>query len=107
MYEARPLAMARMEAEGDALGADGVAGVRLTFMAYEWSPGLAEFMAIGTAIKSESGRRYMTPAGKPFSSDFSGQDFWRSIKAGHAPLRLVMGTCVYRVAHQRFRQALS
>ncbi|MGH7761959.1 MAG: heavy metal-binding domain-containing protein [Candidatus Dormibacteraceae bacterium] len=107
MYEARSLAMARMEAEADALGADGVAGVRLTFKAYEWGPGLAEFMAIGTAIKSESGGSYKTPAGKPFTSDLSGQDFWKLIKAGHAPLGLVMGTCVYHVAHQGFRQALS
>src|ERR1700693_518469 len=55
MYDGRFLAMSRMEAEADALGADGVAGVRLTFKAYEWGPGLAEFMAIGTAIKGESG----------------------------------------------------
>jgi len=106
MYEARSLAMSRMEAEADALGADGVAGVRLVFKAYEWGPGLAEFMAIGTAIKAESGS-YRTPAGKPFTSDLNGQDFWKLIKAGHAPLGLVMGTCVYHVAHQGFRQALS
>jgi len=106
MYDARFLAMSRMEAEADALGADGVAGVRLSFRSYEWGPGLAEFMAIGTAIKAESGS-YKTPAGKPFTSDLSGQDFWKLIKAGHAPLGLVMGTCVYHVAHQGFRQALS
>src|SRR6202140_1501528 len=106
MYEARSLAMARMEAEAEALGADGIAGVRLTFKAYEWGPGLAEFRGIGTAIKAESGS-YKTPAGKPFTSDLNGQDFWKLIKAGHAPLGLVMGTCVYHVAHQGFRQALS
>src|ERR1700675_717493 len=106
MYEARSLAMARMEAEADALGADGIVGVRLTFKAYEWGPGLAEFMAIGTAVKAESGS-YKTAAGKPFTSDLNGQDFWKLIKAGHAPLGLVMGTCVYHVAHQGFRQALA
>ena len=106
MYEARFLAMSRLEAEADALGADGVAGVRLIFKAYEWGPGLAEFMAIGTALKAESGS-YRTPAGKPFTSDLSGQDFYKLVKAGHAPLGLVMGTCVYHVAHQGFRQALS
>lgn len=106
MYNARFLAMSRMEAEADTLGADGIAGVRLIFKAYEWGPGLAEFMAIGTAVKAESGS-YRTPAGKPFTSDLSGQDFWKLIKAGHAPLGLVMGTCVYHVAHQGFRQALS
>src|ERR1700680_656805 len=62
MYDARFLAMSRMEAEADALGADGVAGVRLSFKSYEWGPGLAEFMAIGTAIKAESGS-YKTAGG--------------------------------------------
>ncbi len=99
--------MSRMEAEADALGADGIAGVRLTFKSYEWGPGLAEFMAIGTALKSETGGSFKTVAGKPFTSDLSGQDFWKLIKAGHAPLGLVMGSCVYHVAHQGFRQALS
>ncbi len=75
MYNARFLAMSRMEAEADTLGADGIAGVRLIFKAYEWGPGLAEFMAIGTAVKAESGS-FRTPAGKPFTSDLWGQDFW-------------------------------
>ncbi len=106
MYNARFLAMSRMEAEADTLGADGIVGVRLIFKAYEWGPGLAEFLAIGTAVKAESGS-YRTPAGKPFTSDLSGQDFWKLVKAGHAPLGLVMGTCVYHVAHQSLRQAIN
>jgi uncharacterized protein YbjQ (UPF0145 family) len=105
MYNARFLAMSRMEAEADALGADGVVGVRLTFKQYEWGPALAEFIAIGTAVKSETGS-YRTLAGKPFTSDLSGQDFWKLVKTGHAPLGLVLGTCVYHVAHQSLRQAL-
>jgi uncharacterized protein YbjQ (UPF0145 family) len=105
MYNARELAMSRMEAEADALEADGIVGVRLTFKQYEWGPSLAEFIAVGTAVKASSGS-YRTAAGKPFTSDLSGQDFWKLIKAGHAPLALVMGTCVYHVAHQSLRQAL-
>src|SRR5260370_19338683 len=95
-----------MEGGGDALGADGIVGVRLLFKAYDGGRGLAEVMAIGTAVKAESGS-YKTAAGKPFTSDLSGQDFWKLVKAGHAPLGLVMGTCVFHVAHQGFRQALS
>src|SRR5437588_784897 len=41
-----------------------------------------------------------------FTSDLSGQDFWTLIQAGYAPLGMVMGTCVYHVAHQRFWQAM-
>src|SRR5439155_17784008 len=56
MYNARFLAMSRMEAEADALGADGIVGVRVTFKQYEWGPALAEFIAIGRAVKGEWGR---------------------------------------------------
>src|SRR5579862_9804230 len=52
MYHARELAMTRMEEEADALGADGIVGVRLDVGRYEWGEHLAEFIAIGTAVKS-------------------------------------------------------
>src|SRR5437763_6620212 len=55
MYHARELAMTRMEEEADILGADGVVGVRLEVNRYEWGENLAEFMAIGTAIKHRQG----------------------------------------------------
>src|SRR5438477_2200441 len=75
MYHARELAMSRMEAEADQLGADGIVGVRLNVGFYEWGQGLAEFVAIGTAVKADKGS-YRTPNDKPFTSDLSGQDFW-------------------------------
>ena len=56
MYEARELAMTRMEEEADQLGADGVVGVRLEIGRYEWGENMAEFMAIGTAVKHRGGR---------------------------------------------------
>ena len=51
MYEARELAMTRMEEEADLLGADGVVGVRLVFKQYAMDEGVLEFQAIGTAIR--------------------------------------------------------
>src|SRR2546427_11026720 len=36
MYQARELAMTRMEEEADQLGADGAVGVRLDIGRYEW-----------------------------------------------------------------------
>jgi uncharacterized protein YbjQ (UPF0145 family) len=100
MYAARELAMARMEEEAEVLGADGIVGVRLEVGFYEWGKGTAEFLAIGTAISAEDGGNWKTAAGKPFTSDLSGQDFWTLLQSGHAPLGLVLGTCVYHVAHQ-------
>ena len=100
MYDARELAMTRMEEEADQLGADGVVGVRLDVSRYEWGGDLAEFIAIGTAVRHAEGVLHRAPNGRPFTSDLSGQDFYTLLSAGYRPLGLVMGTCVYHVAHQ-------
>jgi uncharacterized protein YbjQ (UPF0145 family) len=100
MYEARDLAMTRMEEEADQLGADGIVGVRLDIGRYEWGQHLAEFIAIGTAVKHRDGEMHRAPNGRPFTSDLSGQDFWTLLSSGHRPVGLVMGSCVYHVAHQ-------
>jgi uncharacterized protein YbjQ (UPF0145 family) len=105
MYTARSLAIGRMEAEADALQADGIVGVRLVIGTYEWGPDLIEVLAIGTAVRTRDREAHMRPQhGRPFSSDLSGQDFWKLVQAGYRPVRLAMGTCVYHVAHQTFRQ---
>jgi uncharacterized protein YbjQ (UPF0145 family) len=107
MYHARELAMTRMEAEADALGADGIVGVRLDVELKEFGSDVAEFIAVGTAVKAEPGAgggdvvKWRNNKNQPFTSDLSGQDFWTLIRAGYAPLGMVMGTCVYHVAHQR------
>ena len=106
MYEARELAMTRMEEEADILGADGIVGVRLDVKQYQWGAAMAEFMAIGTAIKHRAGGNYRTVDNRPFTSDLSGQDFWTLLKTGYRPLSLVMGTCVYHVAHQGLMQSM-
>src|ERR671929_535010 len=100
MYHARELAMTRMEEEADALGADGIVGVRLDVSRYEWGAELAEFIAIGTAVRHREGVLHRAPTGRPFTSDLTGQDFWTLLSAGYRPVGLVMGNCVYHVAHQ-------
>src|ERR1700745_4261310 len=106
MYEARELAMTRMEEEADQLGADGIVGVRLDIGRYEWGDDMAEFIAIGTAIKHRSGELHRAPNGRPFTSDLSGQDFWTLLRTGHRPVGMVMGSCVYHVAHRGMFQAM-
>jgi uncharacterized protein YbjQ (UPF0145 family) len=105
MYAARELAMTRMEAEADELGADGVIGVRLEVGRHDWGEDLAEFIAIGTAIRHGRGEPNRAPNGRPFTSDLSGQDFWTLLRAGHRPVGMVMGSCVYHVGHRGFFQA--
>ena len=106
MYSARELAMTRMEEEAIALGADGVVGVRLDVNYYEWGMDAAEFIAVVTAVKAEDGASYLNKLGKPFTSDLSGQDFWTLMQTGHVPQGLVMGTCVYHIAHRGLAQTL-
>ena len=52
MYNARELAMSRMQAEADHLGADGIVGVQLRMQSYVWGQGVLEFIATGTAVRA-------------------------------------------------------
>jgi uncharacterized protein YbjQ (UPF0145 family) len=171
LYHARELAMNRMEEEADALGADGVIGVRLEMnlaldpnrqqwqqyrvwakwskhygfrrpqalnvpnvgwwsgwrdiateqwarwcqqmgwavipfapwdrpqgrASYSFGANVAEFIAIGTAVRHRHGEHYRNRHGKPFQSDLSGQEFWMLIRTGYRPVGFVMGNCVYYV----------
>jgi uncharacterized protein YbjQ (UPF0145 family) len=106
MYSARELAMTRMEEEADQLGADGIVGVRLDIGRYEWGAEMAEFIAMGTAVKHSGGELHRAPNGRPFTSDLSGQDFYKLLASGHRPVGMVMGSCVYHVAHQSMWKAL-
>jgi uncharacterized protein YbjQ (UPF0145 family) len=100
MYNARELAMARMEEEANQLGADGVVGVRLDVSRYDLAGKMAEFIAIGTAVRHQGGELYRAPGDRPFTSDLSGQAFWTLLRTGHRPVGMVMGSCVYHVAHR-------
>ena len=106
MYQARELAMTRMEEEAQTLGADGIVGVRLQVGGYAWAENALEFTAIGTAVAAPDGSDYKTVAGKPFTSDLNVQDFYKLHEAGYIPAELVMGTCVYHIAHQGFMQSM-
>jgi uncharacterized protein YbjQ (UPF0145 family) len=111
MYHARELAMTRMEAEANDLGADGIVGVRLQIEFKEFGHHLAEFIAIGTAVEGDAapdtGQTWRNNKDVPFTSDLSGQDFWTLIQSGYAPLGMVMGSCVYHVAHRSAMKAVA
>jgi uncharacterized protein YbjQ (UPF0145 family) len=98
LYEARDHAMTRMEEEAEALGADGIIGVRLEMNLHAWGQHIAEFVAIGTAIRHRHGEHYRNKKGRPFTSDLTGQEFWTLIRAGYRPVGFVMGNCAYYVA---------
>ncbi|WP_233835764.1 heavy metal-binding domain-containing protein [Paraburkholderia sp. ZP32-5] len=110
MYHARELAMSRMREEARGMGADGIVGVRLEIKHVEWDANLLEFVAIGTGVvHNHDTKGFKAHDGGPFTSDLSGQDFYTLLGAGYRPVEMVMGSCVYHVAHrgmlQAFRQA--
>src|ERR1700677_2901967 len=107
MYSARELAMSRMRAEADHLGADGIVGVELRMQMYAWGQQVLEFVAAGTAVRALAGEgAHRAPDGRAFTSDLSAQDFFRLLAAGAVPVAVVLGTCVYHIAHQGVMQSL-
>jgi uncharacterized protein YbjQ (UPF0145 family) len=107
MYNGRELAMERMTAEANQLGADGIVGVQLSLNMYAGGHEVMEFLATGTAVRSRSHPgAFRAPSGRPFTSDLSGQDFYKLLRAGWLPTSFVFGTCVYHVAHQGALQSL-
>ena len=77
--------------------------MRLEVSRRAWGNDLAEFVAIGTAVRHREGELHRAPNGRPFTSDLSGQDFYTLLSAGYRPVGMVMGNCVYHVAHQGLR----
>jgi uncharacterized protein YbjQ (UPF0145 family) len=98
LYHSRELALGRMDEEAEALGADGVIGVRLEVNLHAWGSNVAEFVAVGTAVRWRTAPgKFRDKRNKPFTSALSGQDFWTLLRAGYRPVGFVMGNCCYYV----------
>ena len=54
LYEARELAMTRMQDEANQLGASGIVGVRLEEKSHQWGSHTIEFLSLGTAVVKTS-----------------------------------------------------
>ena len=50
LYDARELAMERMQAEAEEVNAEGIVGVDIREGSYNWNPSVIEFFVVGTAI---------------------------------------------------------
>ena len=63
LYEARELAMERMQKEAEDLQARGIVGVQLQEKSHGWGSHIIEFFAVGTAvIPSEGGDAIPPPS---------------------------------------------
>jgi uncharacterized protein YbjQ (UPF0145 family) len=89
MYQARQTAIERMATECAGLGGHGVVGVRLRRGSFRL--GGLEFTAIGTAVRAPGAA---PGPGAPFTSDLSGQDFARLVRAGWVPAGLALGISI-------------
>ena len=88
--DARLRALGRLEQEATLVGADAVVGMRLRRGGYDWAAGVVEFVAIGTAVRSE---RYAIEDA-PVISHLSGQDFAKLVRHGFWPVGVVAGSTV-------------
>src|SRR6185312_1148841 len=62
LYDARELAMERMQAEAQELQAEGIVGVQLREHSHGWGSHVIEFFAVGTAIVPHGdGRQIQAP----------------------------------------------
>ena len=103
MYHARTQAIGRLASRAREIGATGVIGVHLDIRLVSGAKHFVEFTAIGTAVSRES-KPDGHPAASLFTSDLSGQDLYNLTRAGYQPVGLVVGACVYHVAHQGLGQ---
>ena len=101
LQTARMLAFSRLEAEAVALNADGVVNVGLETVEHEGAGDVLEFVATGTAVRSA------TRGEAVFTTALSGHELGTLKHIGYAPASVVIGVCVYHVAHQTMRQALA
>jgi uncharacterized protein YbjQ (UPF0145 family) len=88
LYRGYDTALARMVLEAQAMGADGVVGVRLSVT--HLGQDNREFVALGTAVRS-AGEAH--PA-RPFVTDLPGADVAKLLQAGWVPVSIAFGISV-------------
>ena len=88
LYRGYDTALERMVIEAQAMGADGVVGVRLTVT--HQGQGNREFVALGTAVRS-TGEYHLA---RPFLTDRAGADVAKLLHAGWVPASIAIGISV-------------
>ena len=66
----------------------------------------AEFIALGTAVKAEDGTSYLNTLGQALHLGPLRAGLLDAHADGYVPQGLVMGTCVFHIAHRKLTQAL-
>jgi uncharacterized protein YbjQ (UPF0145 family) len=97
-YQTRHLALTRIMAEAQQVGANAVVGIRTMILPFG-SVGVQEMLMLGTASHSTvcrdahaSGQVTLPPV---VTSDMTCEEMWNMASAGYVPMKLVIGTSVY------------
>jgi uncharacterized protein YbjQ (UPF0145 family) len=108
MMQARMVAIARMVAVAADLKADGIIGVNLSILMKPWGENIAEFLAVGSAVRSISGDNFLNTRNRPFTTNLKGEDLFTLLKTGYRPLTYILGNCIFQIGNrpenQRFTQ---
>lgn len=88
--EGRRLSLKRFEAELQAAGGAGAAGVTSEIL---FHPGNVEFLSIGSSLYSTSGSQ----PGQLMTTSADGQELFCQLDAGFRPLRFVLGNVAYSI----------
>lgn len=86
IHDGRQAALARLDAEAQAVGASGVTGVSSALTTFE---GHTEFLSIGSAVHR--------PDGAFFTSSFDGKELYSLLDAGYEARRFVFGNIAYGI----------
>lgn len=98
-YQTRHLALSRIIAEAQGVGANSVVGIRTTILPFG-SVGVQEMLMVGTASHSQVCRDAAAGANavrlpQVVTSDMTCEEMWNLGAAGYVPMKLVIGTSVY------------
>ncbi len=69
LYDARELAMERMQAEAEQVQAEGIVGVQIQERSHGWGSHVIEFFAVGTAVVPTKADHIIDPPNMMLSMD--------------------------------------
>ncbi|MGN6607069.1 MAG: heavy metal-binding domain-containing protein, partial [Jatrophihabitans sp.] len=69
LYDARELAMERMQAEAQQVQAEGIVGVQIQERSHGWGSHVIEFFAVGTAVVPTKSDHIIEPPAMMLSMD--------------------------------------
>lgn len=91
----RNLALERIKAEAQSVGANSVVGIKTSILPFGMS-GVHEMLMVGTASQHNMPDPAFANLGV-ITSDLTAEETWNLTKLGYAPMELVLGTSVYSI----------